>query len=176
MIGFKGFNNDLSCTRGYGVFRYKIGKTYEEDKADIAKTGFHFVEEPLEVLKWYPNGRYCMIEATGDIDEDSDKLSCTKIKILKELTLKELYAYEVKFIMENPKREIQRAEKDTGEAKGKEPVLVIGKDPKAKGKKGSSLFMVKKIRGRVVEAAGFMIDGKDYKPGVFYNVKGEAVG
>ncbi len=176
MRGYKGFNKNLSCDRGKGTFQYEIGKTYKEDKAQTAMTGFHFTEEPLEVLKWYPNGRYCMIEASGDIDEIEDKISCTEITIIKELTLKELYAMEVKFILDNPKRNTSWAKKEKGTAKKGESVLVIGEDPKAKGKKGSGLFMIQKKCGKIIRAAGYLVDGKEYKPDVFYNVKGEAVG
>ena len=175
MRGFKGFNRDLTCTMGNGTFQYKVGETYKEEKADTAKTGFHFVEEPLEVLSWYPNGRYCLIEATGDIDEDENKLSCTEIKIIKELSLMELYAWEVRFITENPRRQIKRAEEEKGEAQKGKPVLVIGKNPKAKGHRGSSLFVVKKNHNRVIEAAGFLVDGKDFKANTYYDVKGVAV-
>ena len=175
MRGFKGFNKDLTCTMGAGSFKYEIGQTYKEDKAKTARTGFHFVEEPLEVLRWYPNGRYCLIEASGDIDEDENKLSCTEITIIKELSLMELYAWEVRFITENPRRQIERAANEKGEAPKGKPVLVIGKDPVAMGRKDSSLFMIKKSRGKITEAAGYRIDGKDFKPGVWYNIKGVAV-
>lgn len=53
MIAYKGFNKDLACTLGNGTFRYEIGKTYTESEAKCANTGFHCVEEPIEVLRWY---------------------------------------------------------------------------------------------------------------------------
>ena len=37
MKAFKGFNKDLTC-RG---FQYKVGETYEEEKAELCHTGFH---------------------------------------------------------------------------------------------------------------------------------------
>ena len=175
MRGYKGFNKNLTCVMGNGEFKYKIGATYVEDKAKTASTGFHFVEEPLEVLRWYPNGRYCLIEASGDIDEDENKISCTTITILKELTINELYAHEVRFIMENPRRRTSGAIKDSGEAKKGEPVLVIGEEPKAKGGRGGALFMIKTNKGKPVKAAGYLIDGKSFKPGTWYDIEGEAI-
>ena len=78
MIAYKGFNKDLACTLGKGTFQYVVGKTYREDAAKCVKTGFHCVEEPIEVLRWYSGNtaRYCIVEAKGDINEDgNDKIA-----------------------------------------------------------------------------------------------------
>lgn len=57
---------------GKGRFQYEVGKTYKEDSAKCANTGFHCCEEPIEVLSWYSgvNDRYCIVEAGGDVHED----------------------------------------------------------------------------------------------------------
>ena len=55
MIAYKGFNKDLTCTMGKGRFQYEVGKSYKEDSAKCASTGFHCTEEPIEVLSWYGN-------------------------------------------------------------------------------------------------------------------------
>ena len=92
--GYKGFDKDLRCIG----FQYEVGKVYECEKAVLCEEGFHFCENPLDVLDYYPpyfNGkysRYCKVEGSGEIDkrENSNKVCCTKIKIVRELTLEEL--------------------------------------------------------------------------------------
>lgn len=34
MIAYKGFNDDMTCTKGKGSFKYEIGKTYTENYSD----------------------------------------------------------------------------------------------------------------------------------------------
>ena len=50
MIGFKGFNHDLTCLN----FQYEEGQIYEldetENKMEICKWGFHFCLIPYDVL------------------------------------------------------------------------------------------------------------------------------
>ena len=111
MIAYKGFNQNLVCTMGNGAFQYEVGKTYREDKAKCASTGFHCVEEPIEVLTWYSGetARYCIVEAAGDVHEDgNDKISCTEMTILKEITLQQLGALECKWIQEHPERKTNK--------------------------------------------------------------------
>ena len=92
--GYKGFDKDLKC-RG---FQYEVGKEYECEKAALCEEGFHFCENPLDVVKFYPPylltgaARYCEVEGSGEFDSDSDadKMCCTKIKIIREITLQQL--------------------------------------------------------------------------------------
>ena len=65
VIAYKGFNKELACTLGKGVFRYQVGQTYKEELAECARTGFHCVEEPIEVLQWYREGRYAWFSVTS---------------------------------------------------------------------------------------------------------------
>ena len=178
MIAYKGFNKDLVCTMGKGKFQYEVGKTYREDEARCANTGFHCVEEPIEVLRWYSGeaARYCIVEAAGDIHEDgNDRISCTEITILKEVTLQELGALECKWILEHPDRKTSgRIRKNEGTATGKEIVIVRGKNPKAKGQVDSTIFLLKEEKkGKNIEQIGiFEIDGKEYLPDRYYKVDG----
>lgn len=96
MIAYKGFDKNLACTRGKGTYQYEVGKTYYEEKAKTARTGLHCVEEPIEVFRWYSgtSDRYCVVEVGDDIDESDDKISCTKMKVAKELTIQELGFHE----------------------------------------------------------------------------------
>lgn len=178
MRAYKGFNKDLVCTMGKGQFQYEVGKTYREDEAKCANTGFHCVEEPVEVLTWYPAGgsRYCIVELSGDIHEDGhDKISCTEMTIVKEVTLQQIGALECRWIQKNPERKYSRhIRENSGCAEENGIVIVRGKNPKAKGKSGSTIFLLKEKQNSsdIAEVGVYEIDGKDFLPDTYYRADG----
>ena len=105
--GYKGFDENLRCRD----FQFEIGKEYEEPKASICETGFHFCENPMDVLGYYnpADSRYCKVKGGGETDkhDDDSKVACTKIKIGAEIGLPGLISAGVKFILE-------RVQWDTG--------------------------------------------------------------
>ena len=105
--GYKGFDKDLKC-RG---FQYETGKEYSTDKAVACKTGFHYCENPMDVLGFYapcddtgtPN-RFCEVEGSGDFDKsESYKLCCTHLKVKAEIGLNGLIKAGVQFILNRVK-------------------------------------------------------------------------
>ena len=102
--GYKGFDKDLKC-RG---FQYEVGKEYSTDKAVSCETGFHYCENPMDVLGFYaPCGdtgnlnRFCEVEGSGDFDTSKDdKLCCTRLKVNAEIGLQGLIKAGVKFILD----------------------------------------------------------------------------
>ena len=107
--GYKGFDKHLKC-RG---FQYEAGKEYLTDKAVACNTGFHYCENPLDVLDFYapcddtgtPN-RFCEVEGSGDFDKsESDKICCTHLKVKAEIGLQGLIKAGVKFILDRVKWE-----------------------------------------------------------------------
>lgn len=178
MIAYKGFNKDLTCTMGKGRFQYEVGKTYIEDNAKCANTGFHCVEEPIEVLRWYSgsSSRYCVVNAGGDINEDgADRISCTELTVLKEITLQQLGLLECQWIKDHPERKHSNLVKmNEGSGRAGDIVIVRGKDPKAKGKTGATIFLLKEAKkSKEIEKIGiFEIDGKEFFPDVFYRYDG----
>lgn len=164
MIAYKGFNKDLTCTLGNGTFQYEIGKTYREEEAKCANTGFHCVEEPIEVLRWYKDGRYCMVEASGDVNEDgNDKISCTEMTILREITLQELGILECDWLARHPDRKCSNLiQKDEGIADAGGIVIVRGKNPRAKGKKGSTLYLLREEAGEIVEIGVYEAESSEW--------------
>ena len=107
--GYKGFNKDLQCDpTGNAPFQYEIGKEYEEDTAKCCSQGFHFCENPLDVLHYYSpakGSRYCEVEGDGDISKDigDSKVAVTKIKIGAELSLSSLIKSGVEFVFKKVK-------------------------------------------------------------------------
>ena len=101
--GYKGFNPDLTCRD----FKYEVGKEYDIDKAVSCQTGFHFCENPFDVLNYYaPSSekgmnRFCEVEGSGEFDKSgNDKVACTHIKVNAEIGLQGLITAGVKFILD----------------------------------------------------------------------------
>ena len=99
--GYKGFGKDLKC-RGY---QYEVGKNYEHNReVSCCKSGFHFCENPMDVLNYYnpADSRYCEVEGSGTIDKDTDdtKVAVSKLHISEEIGLKGLIEAGVKFILD----------------------------------------------------------------------------
>lgn len=87
MIGYKAFNEDLTC-RG---FQYEIGKTYSMEESPIlCERGFHFCKSISECYTFYPmndSTRICKIEALGEVLTNDKMKYCTNsIKIIEEIT------------------------------------------------------------------------------------------
>jgi hypothetical protein len=101
--GYKGFDKDFKC-RG---FQFAEGKTYKEDAAVICEKGFHFCENPLDVLNYYNlcDSTFAEVEGTGEVvghDNDSKK-STTEIKIGAKLTLSGFIKASVDFLLKSTK-------------------------------------------------------------------------
>lgn len=177
MIAYKGFNEHLVCTLGNKPFQYEVGQTYKESLAQCRQSGFHCVEEPIEVLRWYRgNGaRYCVVEAGGDINEDGEnKIACTEMTIIKELTLEQIGILECQWMMKHPTRVYSSiVARDFGHAQSGDIVVVRGTNPRASGEKDSTIFLLKEGKGRkIVDAGAYRIDGKKYKVHTQYDVEG----
>ena len=100
IIGFKGFDKDLSC-RG---FQYEVGKTYDlKGEVECCKRGFHFCENPLEVFDYYQPcmSRFCQVEGGGSVDksEDDSKVATSHIHISSEIGLNGLIDAGLKYIL-----------------------------------------------------------------------------
>ena len=99
--GFKGFDKDLKC-RG---FKYEVGKTYDlKGEVECCKRGFHFCENPFDVLRYYSpsDSRYCEVEGYGNADKanDDSKVATSHIHISAEMGLNGLIKAGVEFILD----------------------------------------------------------------------------
>ncbi len=179
MIAYKGFNKDLTCTMGKGVFKYEPGVKYTEENAHCGKDGFHATDDPLGVLSYYskPDDRYFIVRLGGNIDEDgvNSRISAPEIELVREISKKEMYMRGLIWISKHPKA--KRASivcKETGDAAGQGYVIVLGKNPMAKGKSGDLLFIAKENEsGEVTDAGVYEVGTEGYQEDVFYGVDGK---
>ena len=80
MKGYKAFNPGLIC-RGK---QYEENTVFEEQEAEICKSGMHFCENPFDVLDYYPlvneNGDFSDFAEveTDKAETDDNKKFCTK--------------------------------------------------------------------------------------------------
>ncbi len=101
MNGIKGFDKNLRC-QGY---QFELGKEHVHDgPVKLCSTGFHFVENPLDVFGYYApsESRYAEITADGLSDEtrDDSKRVAKSLKITAELSLQNLCRLGAKFILD----------------------------------------------------------------------------
>ena len=178
---FKMFNKDLTCTMGKGKFQYEEGKWFEEPEANCVKNGFHCAKNPLDCLSYYSwNSSVCyLVEIAGDIDEDAhnSKISCTKIRLKRKLTLEEFVIAACRYIYRHPNMpDHDRVKSETAETGRDHFGIARGKNPKARGKLGDLIALLQeKQDSREIRQAGvFEIDGVNLLPDIWYNVQGVA--
>jgi len=113
MKGYKGFGKGLVC-RGK---QYAENTVFEEDKAEVCKSGMHFCENPLDVLDFYPliddNGdmnEFATVEALDKVRSDDNKKFCTKkLKIGAKLKFADFVKASVEFVIEKCNRETENS-------------------------------------------------------------------
>ena len=81
MKAFKGFNKDLTC-RG---FQYKVGETYEEEKAELCSAGFHACESPIACLQHY--NPVTSVYHEVELEEVSDEKDIDTKRVGKKITI-----------------------------------------------------------------------------------------
>ena len=104
MKGYKGFEKGLIC-RGK---QYAENTVFEEDKAEICKSGMHFCERPIDVLAFYPpcddNGNlndFAEVEALDEaLTDDNIKYTTKKLKVGAKIGIVGLIKAEVEYIKE----------------------------------------------------------------------------
>ena len=186
MKGYKGFDKNLQC-RGK---QYEIGKTYKEGEAELCKKGLHFCESPLDCIGYYliPDARFAEIEAEGVTDEkgDDSKRVAKKVKVIKELTLKELIEAAVREEGKNYSRLAASGDYSRLVASGDySSVAVTGENAVAaaigmgciaSGALGCWITLAEwKIDGqcklKIVCVKSVKVDGVKIKAGTFYTLK-----
>ena len=173
MLAYKGFEKGLIC-RGY-QFQMGLNTT---DKAHCVRYGFHCAENPLDCLSYYPNAStsvYFVVDAGGDVDEDNSdsKISCTKLNIIKELSLRELILHGIAYMEKYPQREWNSHVSEDRARASNGYAISRGINPIATGDKiGDILALVKESKdGKQIKQMAFaLVDGKEILPGIWYDV------
>lgn len=182
MIAYKGFTKNLTATLGRGTYQFKVGETVEEKESKTVRSGFHCCENPFECLAYYPLGtdnRYFQVEAAGNINEDDqERIACTRLTLLKELTLKEFAGYGMLYMCKYPRRTgwqqhrtnlLVKEDEACGECEGY-IAIARGQAPRVKGKRGSVLGLILEPEPGNIEAARlFIVDG-DVKEDTWYTL------
>ena len=191
ITGFKGFDKDLKCRD----CQYEVGKKFEEEgKIEACSNGFHFCENPLDVLGYYPpydekgSNRYCIVEGSGNIDRDGNdtKVACSKLYISAEIGLKGIIEAGVKFILDKvnwkDNKKSNTGNQSAATNTGKESIAIVtGKDSKAKGSIGCWIVLTE--RGEwdgnvypIKEVKAVRVDGEIIKPDTYYKlINGEVI-
>jgi hypothetical protein len=104
ITGYKGFNEHLQCTPEGKIFQYEVGKTYtHKGNARVCKAGFHFCDNPFDVLSYYPpTGRFAEVigeECDSSTSEDY-KHAARRLTIKAELSLTHFLGAGIKFILD----------------------------------------------------------------------------
>ena len=99
--GFKGFDKNLKCRN----YQFEIGKTFVHNgKVKACRSGFHFCENPIDVLHYYNAGssRFCEVEGSGEVSKDSSdsKVAVSELHISAEITLGTLIKMGAEFIFD----------------------------------------------------------------------------
>lgn len=142
----------------------------------------HCAENPLDCLNYYrdmENSVYYLVLADGDINEDGmdSAISCTRMKLVRELPLKDFLMHALNYMYTHPSRSVNHyVERETGVA-ADGFAIVRGKDPRAKGSWGSVLAFAKEAPDteEITELGLFEVDGQNAMPGIWYNTDGQEV-
>ena len=122
MKGYKAFEKGMIC-KGK---QYAENTVFEEDTAEICKSGMHFCVNPLDVLNYYPlvdeNGdlpEFAEVEALDEpITDDVEKYCTKKLKVGAKLSLAGFIKSSFEFIKESCKttdRKTTTSKKDSSQ-------------------------------------------------------------
>lgn len=179
---YKGFNKDLTCTKGHGIFQYRANEWMEEPEANCVRNGFHCCYNPLDCMSYYSDFKrsvYYVVNADGDIHEDGSdtKIACTRIKLVKKLTMEEFVAHALIYMSDHPYLESNHIVKNE-RAYGK-PYdgfwIVRGKNPVCAAPIGTVVGMAQEAADskEIVAMTVYKVDGKQYMQDVAYLINGE---
>jgi len=190
MKAYKGFNSQLQCAPNNKIFQFEIGKTYEEKKAILCKSGFHACIDPIDVLRFYDpaNSRFCEVDiedVSEERDPDNSKICGKKITIIKEYTI-------IEFIeLCKDYRKSNTADKSTASNTGDKSIasntgpyskaeitkansiaIVSGYKSRAKGVIGSWLVLVEwdKEYENIQNIKSKKVDGEIIKENTYYQL------
>ena len=186
MKAFKGFNKDLTCRD----FQYKVGETYEEEKAELCLAGFHACESPVNCLLHYDPATSVYheveLEEVSDEKDTDTKRVGKKITIGAEIGIPEICRLTFEYVKEHCTNEnnakpgkpatagYRGAATSRGKsATGKQGLSVArGNNVRVKGGLGAVLVIAEENNDySVKEFATAIVDGKDIKADTWYKLE-----
>ena len=118
MKAYKGMDKNMRCRD----FQYEPGKTYETDKADACRCGFHACEVPLEVFSYYEpaNSRYFEVEQDGELSKcgKDSKVASTKLTVGAEIGILGLVKAHIDYVRAHATMEHTDSERATAGNRG----------------------------------------------------------
>ena len=101
MEAYKGFNKDLTCLG----FQYKEGEKYSHNgKLKVCESGFHAVENPLDLFGYYAPAQsvFHAVETGGEEQRHSEdtKIACSEIRIGAEFSIESIVEAGIKFVFD----------------------------------------------------------------------------
>ena len=186
MKAYKGFNRDMTC-RGY---QFEEGKTYEEERAELCKSGFHACEHPLGCFGHYNPATSVYheveLEDVSPGSEKDTKRVGKRITIGARLSIAGMVKAAVDFVFSRAdwSNADEHATGDQGAASatGDQGVAcALGIDSRASGAIGCWIVCaewkeVKPSGWHRVDVRCTQVDGEKIKPDVWYKlVDGEFV-
>lgn len=173
MIAYKGFTKQLTARLGRGSFQFSQGETFKEENSKTVRSGFHCCENPFACLGYYHFGsgdRFFQVEAAGNIDEDdNERIACTEITLLKELSVKEFAGHGMMYMVQHPQRDnwqqrtsMCNVAEDRAETNSPSAIVIArGKAPRVKGVVGSILGLILEEEPGKITAAKLFVVGED---------------
>lgn len=201
MKGYKAFKKGLICDpTGNKPFQFAENTVFEERKAKVCKSGFHFCAEPMDVLNYYPpESEFAEVEALDDVKtDDSVKYVTKKIRIGAKISLKDLISAQVDIDFAKAKEDgneyyaqgykghavaqgnnghaVAQGYKGHAEVDGKEAIAAaFGINGKAKACLGSWIILaeweLKNDNWHIVAVKTAQIDGEKLKADTWYILK-----
>ena len=112
MKGYKAFGKGLVC-RGK---QYAVNTVFEEERAELCKSGMHFCENPLDTLDYYPlidaEGNLvelAEVEALDEVKTEGNKSVTKRIKIGEKLSLVGFIKASIDFLFEHATKTRKKA-------------------------------------------------------------------
>lgn len=176
---YKVFNPDMTC-KG---FKFEIGKTYEEEQAEICYSGFHFCENPLDCLNYYDLlDKDCNLINFAEVKpldkiikgNNEDTKRCTKkIKISAKLNLLGFIKASFDYISKTSKKNNKTSGYNSQVAtSGYNSIIAnIGRGGMAKGIKGTWITLAEYKDNKPYFVKSFQVDGVKIKENTFYTLK-----
>ena len=182
MIAFKGFTETLYSRFGDDKKEncsFRIGETKTVPDSKTGQGGFHCCENPFDCLSYYSfdgKNRFFKVEAAGDIDEDdSQRIACTQITLLEELTPVKFALEGMKYIINHPLREkwqqchggVEVMSNYANSGMSGNIAIARGEAPVVSGVEGSILGLIVETGGEITNCKLFVVSpeqaGKRYR-------------